>query len=30
MSALGQKRPKGDVRVESALPQTADIGKRGW
>jgi hypothetical protein len=30
MSGLGQKRPKGDVRVESALLQTADIGRHGW
>src|SRR5712692_4911554 len=30
MSELGQKRPKGDVRVESGLPQTADIRLRGW
>jgi hypothetical protein len=30
MSESGQKRPKGGVRVESALPQTADIGGRGW
>ncbi len=28
--SLGQKRPKDEVRVESALPQTADIGRRGW
>src|SRR3981189_1698456 len=27
--SLGQKRSKRDVRVESALPQTADIGRRG-
>src|SRR5712691_4411197 len=30
MTAWGQKRPNGDVRVESAVPRTADIGGRGW
>jgi hypothetical protein len=29
MSSVGQKRFKRDVGVESALPQTADIGRRG-
>src|SRR3981081_728346 len=28
--SLGQKRPHGDVRAESASPQTADIGGLGW
>ena len=30
MSGQGQKLTKGDVRIESGLPQTADIGGRGW
>src|SRR5882672_3607820 len=30
MPAWGQKRPNGDVRAESAVPRTADIGGRGW
>ncbi len=30
LRATRQKRPKADVRVESAPPQTADIGRRGW
>jgi hypothetical protein len=25
MSEMGQKRPEGDVRIESGLPPTADI-----
>jgi hypothetical protein len=29
MSVWGHERPKGDVRVESALPSTSNIGQRG-
>jgi hypothetical protein len=29
-NSIGQKRPKGDVRVESGPPSTADIGRHGW
>jgi hypothetical protein len=29
MSQMGQQRPKSDIRVESARPSTADIGRRG-
>src|SRR6266568_8782662 len=30
LRATRQNRPTGDVRVESGLPQTADIGRRDW
>ena len=30
MSALGQKRTSGHVRVMSALPPKADIAERNW
>ena len=30
MTALGHERPKGHVCVESGLPPTSDIRRRGW